>query len=161
MKKAAFFIFLTLFSSALLGQGQDKRLTFILTIDDELPVTDITDGVFLLKDSTGTIKDKISFDYHVGGLGISAVDYKTLFASNPEYSIFIKFKHTVFRPNYTEYIYEKEIPRKWLNEEYIILKIYNASNKVSRAKYFFKHGQKYLIRIKIPGSSTILITRKK
>lgn len=160
MKRFFLYLSLALYSSALFGQAQDKRLTFILIIDDELPVTDITNGIFLFKDSAGTIKDKISFDYKVGGLLMSSSDYKKLLSPNPEHRIFIKFKHIEFRPHHVEYTYEKEIPNGWINKEYIIFRVFNASNKVNRTKYFFKQGEEYLIQIKIPGSSTLLITRK-
>ena len=161
MKKVFLYLLLTVQTLTLFGQEQSKRLTFILSIDDQLPVTDITDGTFLIMDSVGTIKEKIPFNYHVGGLGLSLSDYKKLFASNSDSRILIRFKHVQFRPTYVEYSYEKEIPKGWLNEEYMVLKVYNKSVKSNRAKYFYKPGQRYIIQVKIPGSSTIPITRKK
>lgn len=159
--KKVLYLFLLLYSSASLGQEQNKRLTFILSIDNEVTITGVTDGVFLLRDSTGAIKDKLPFDYHVGGLIMSPSDYKKLFSYDPKYRISIKFKYTEFRPRCGEHTYEEEIPKGWLNEEYMIFNVYNASNKGNRAKYFFKPGQEYLIQIKIPSYSTILITHGK
>ncbi len=117
--------------------------------------------MFLLKDNSDAIKDTIPFDYHVGGLVMTASDYKKLFVSAPNYRVSVKFRYTEFRPQYIQNDYEKEIPKGWLNEEYTILKVYNYANKVSRAEYVFKANEKYLIQIKIPASSTILITHKK
>ena len=161
MKKALLCLFLALYSSGLLAQEQSKRLTFILFIDSQLPTTGITDGMFLLKDSSGVIKDKMPFDYHVGGLVMAASDYEKLFKSTSEYRIFVKFKYAEFRPENIQNTYEKEIPKGWLNDEYIILKVYNYANKANRAEYVFKPREEYLIQIKIPASSTILITHKK
>lgn len=145
----------------LFGQEKSKRLTFILSIDGELPVSDIKDGFFMSGDSLGCIKDTIPFEYHVGYLSMSPANYKKFFSLNPSSRVFINFLHLLFRPQHFEKIYRKEIPREWLNEEYIILKVYNVSNKESRAKYYFKPEEQSLIQIIIPGNSTILTTRTK
>ena len=91
MKKILLYLFLILLSSTLFGQEQDKHLTFILFIDDKVATRDVTDGMFLIKDSTGTIRDKIAFVYHVGYLSMSSADYKKIFDSKLEYRIFMKF----------------------------------------------------------------------
>lgn len=161
MKKVLPLFLLILFCLSSFGQEKDKCITFILLIDGELPTTtDITDGTIIFNDSAGIKKDEISFDFHVGRIQMSLQDYKKLFSIDAGNRIFIRFKYKKFYPKYAEYAYEKEIPNGWFNKDYMIFKIYNAFNKAARARYFFKHGEKYLIQIKIPGSSTLLITRK-
>jgi hypothetical protein len=159
MKKGILYLFLVIFVSNLYGQTKNERLTLILFIDNKLPVTDVTDGEILLKDSSGIKKDEIKFDFHVGGLLMSSPDYEKLLNINRGSRIIIKFKYKVFYPKFGEFSYEIEIPEGWINKEYIILKIYNESNKINREKYFFKNGQKYLVQIIIPGSSSILKTK--
>jgi hypothetical protein len=148
--------FCTLMSSA---QQQDKRLNFILFIDNELPLIGITDGLILFKDDQGFIKDSLPFSYHVGALAMSSTNYEKLFASNLNYRILIKFNYKLFRPKYQVFNYEGEIPPGWLNEEYIIFKVYNSSNKTSKAKYLFQNGNKYIVQVIIPSKSTTLNKR--
>jgi hypothetical protein len=161
MRKVILCLFLVIFNSILYGQIKNERLTFILFIDNKLPVTDVTDGEILIKDSSGIKMDEIPFDFHVGGLLMSSLDYKKLFNINPKLRIFIKFKYKVFYPKYDEFLYESEIPVGWLNKEYIILKVYNKSDKINREKYVFGNGEKYLVQIMIPGSSSILKAKSK
>lgn len=141
------------------SQVQDKRVNFILFIDNELPLTGITDGVILLRDDQGAIKDSLTFDYHVGGLALSSTNYEKLFASNPHYRILVKFKYEIIWPKYQVFNYQSEIPSRWLNEEFIIFKFYNSSNKESRAKYLFSNGNRYIVQVIIPSKRTVLDER--
>jgi len=63
----------------LFSQDQNKRLNFILLIDNEIPKTSIYDGFFFIKNSTGAIKDSIAFDYQVGALIMTDLNHKKLF----------------------------------------------------------------------------------
>lgn len=160
MRKILLSFILVLYGLSLFAQEADKRLTFILLIDNEVAANDISDGMFLLQDSTGVVRDKLPFTYHVGSLSMSLADYNKLFGSNKGYKVVLTFIHTEFRPRYSQHTYEKLIPSEWLNEQYIILKVYNRSLSANRSKYVFGKGQQYLIQVKVPGSGSILVTHK-
>lgn len=160
--KLKLLLFIILFSSALntLGQEQKKRINFILLIDNDIPKTNVYEGYVLIKDSLDTLKDKFSFDYQVGGLLLSNSNYRDLFSKYSRCKIIISFKYEQLHLNESKvFEYEKEIPAGWLNEVYIIFKIYNYSNLESRKKYFLKKNS-YAIEINVPGAGSSIPLRK-
>jgi len=144
----------------LAAQDGTMRMNFVLEIDNEIPVATIYDGVFLIKDSAGNIKDKIPFDYEVGGLSMSSSNYHKLFFQYLKDEVTINFSYRNLDTNSSEaYKYEKEIPKGWLNETYMIFKVYNYYNRESRKKYFLKKGG-YGVEIRVPGAGSVIPTRK-
>src|ERR1700722_2018126 len=110
------------------AQEKCQRLNLVLLIDNDVPTpSDISDCAFLIKDSVGRIKDSISikFTYFEFGAGANRTHY-----------------------------YKKEHFSRWLNDWYIILKIYNYSNKESRRKYVIQKDG-YVMQINSPGGSLI------
>jgi hypothetical protein len=157
--RACFFLYFIIFSSSLFAQEQSKRLNFILLIDNEIPVASVYDGFFLIKDSAG-IKDKIPFDYQVGGLVMSSSNYRKLFLQYSGSEIDINFKYRKLDSNSDEaHEYKKKIPEGWMNEMYIIFKVYNYYNKESRKKYFLKKDD-YGIEISVPGAGSVIPIRQ-
>jgi hypothetical protein len=143
-------------SSGGFAQAPSKQLPFILLIDNDIPVNNIYDGFFSAVDSEGIIKYRIPFEYRVGSLVISSSDYTRLFSIDAKSNVLIDFKYTkVGRDSSEGYEYKKEIPAKWLNEKYMIFKIYNYTNKESRAKYVLRKG-KYGIEISVPGAGSVI-----
>lgn len=159
MKMFLFLCFI-MFNLTLFGQDQNKRLNFILLIDNEIPKTSIYDSFFKIKDSTGVIKDQIAVDYQVGGLIIPGSYYKKLFLQNSKSKIVIQFKYKIFLPDSAQVNqYEYEMPANWFNEKYIILKVYNYSNKESRRKYYF-NKKSYRIIIQTPLGGNVIATKR-
>jgi len=165
MKKLLFFLFLVFYVSISLSQERNNRMTFIIVIDNDLvDGSEIIDHKFLLKDSTGNIKDEINFDYQIGKLIMPQSDYDKLFKIKSGYKLYAKFIDRRFDPD-SDYTYEISIPTKFINEEYptgfintgyFILKIYNAFNAESRAKYYFKKDENYIYQLIIPGMATLI-----
>ena len=144
------------------AQEKCQRLNLVLLIDNDVPTpSDISDCAFLIKDSVGRIKDSIPFKYEVGGAIMSDSNYNNLFNNAGKYSISIKFTYFEFGAgaNRTHY-YKKEHFSRWLNDWYIILKIYNYSNKESRRKYVIQKDG-YVMQINSPGGSLITPIWKK
>ncbi|WP_068402791.1 hypothetical protein [Pedobacter cryoconitis] len=135
-----------------------KQFNFVLQIDDEIPEMDIHDGFFIVKDSTGKfIKDQIPFEYHVGRLMLPSEGYNKLYTMLSKHRIFIRFKLRELHPQAFDVQYEGEIPFYFLNEEYLICRIYNIKSKENRLKYNFR-GKKYLFNLIMPGTAMILLT---
>ena len=152
-------VFIT-YSLNLFGQDQNKRLNFILLIDNEIPKTSIYDGFFFIKNNIGVIKDSIAFDYQVGALMMTDFDYKRLFSQDQKSKIIIKFKFKRFFPDSAVVSqYEYAIPANWVNEKYMILKVYNRYNNESREKYYFNKDS-YRIIIETPLGGNVIATKK-
>jgi hypothetical protein len=146
-------------SSSGFAQVPNKQLPFILLIDNDIPVNNIYDGFFSAVDSGVIIKNRIPFEYRVGSLLISPSDYTRLFSIGAKSNVLIDFKYTKIGHDSSEgYEYKKEIPAKWLNERYMIFKIYNYANKESRAKYVLRKGQ-YGIEMSVPGAGSVIPKR--
>ena len=169
MRKTILILFFGCFSAIAFAQEKTKRLPFVLLIDNEVPDPSIIKGIFLIKDSIGMIKDSIKFDYQIGGLDLESSAYNKFFKVNQTYNIFVRFKEKDFKLN-TTYIYQEQIPNKYINDEYpngfineryFIVKIFNKFNGDSRAKYYFKKNENYIVQIEIPGFSSLLPTLKK
>ena len=148
---------LLLVCRCVLGQDQNRRLNFVFVIDNEVPdIAVISNGFFLAKDSSGNLKDSIPFKYEVGDLMMSSDDYRKLFLDTYTAKLFMNFAWLEYMKGDTEiHYYEREIPRGWINKLYMILYIYNYSNKESRTKYAIDKGG-YNIRIMIPGMSMVV-----
>jgi len=131
-----------------------------LLIDNEIPKTSIYDGFFFIKNSAGAIKDSIAFDYQVGALIMTDLNHKKLFSQDQKSKIIIKFKYKRFFPDSAEVSqYEYTIPLNWINEKYIIIKVYNRYNNESRRKYYF-NKDRYRIIIETPLGGNVIATRK-
>jgi hypothetical protein len=170
MKKTILLLFAIL--SFIIVNAQDKAdkiLPFVLLIDNEVPVYSDTHGVFLIKDSIGTVQDSVMFKYDVGVLSMIKTEYQKLFATKPPNQLSLKIYHLSFNAD-TTYVYEKRIPIEYingeyphgyLNNEYFIVKIFNKFDADSRAKYYFKAGENYIILITIPGMGDVIPRLKK
>lgn len=170
MTKVILLLFASLSFIAVSGQEKEsKSLPFVLLIDNEVPTHSDTWGIFLIKDSVGTVKDSIMFDYEVGRLSMTKAEYNKLFKVKPVYNIFLRISHLSTHVD-TTYVYEKKIwnkywnweyPHGYMNEDYFIVKIFNKFDADSRAKYYFKPGQDYIVLITVGGMGDIIPLLKK
>ena len=170
MKKTILFLFTILSFITVSAQNKaGKVLPFVLLIDNEVPVSSDTHGVFLIKDSIGTVKDSVMFKYDVGILSMTKTEYQKLFATRSPNKLSLKIYHLSLNAD-TTYVYEKRIPIKYinweyphgyLNNEYFIVKIFNKFDSDSRAKYYFKAGEDYIMLITIPGMGDVIPRLKK
>ena len=155
-----FFLLLLFNSTTSIAQLENQRMTFLIVIDNEYPSSDIISSKFIVEDSTNNIKDQINFEYNVGKLIMSQIDYEKLFKLKPGYKLFIKLVRRNLDLN-TDYTYNAQIPKQFINDIYIIVRIYNRYDKENQVKYYFENEQTYISQIIIPGYRTILTTLKK
>jgi len=133
------------------GQEQIRYLTFVLSIDGEVPIETITDGYFIITDSSKNIVSKVPFTYKIGRL-----EFKE--------SAFAKFNPMPRKSNLSIefYVKESKYPFKktkyqsgiWINRDYLIMYIYNKSVKENYRKYIFGERD-YIVRIESSSLNTI------
>jgi len=153
-------IFTCFFASA---QKRKKQLPFIITINNEFPHWEnITQGEFTLKDSTGNIREVMKFDYDTGIVLFKSSDYKKLLTLDKKTQLFIKFRYRGYlQEDQDGDLYEKRVPTMFINKTYNIMQIFTASNEASRATYFFKKDERYVVRFECPNFSTVMTVLKK
>lgn len=149
-------LFIILLTYKTFGQDPCDRLRFVLLIDGEVPVANIYESWIELKD--GASLRKIPFNYEVGSLFFPGNGYKELKALSPEAEIVIRFKYHQFEPKSAELLYKKSLKAGWLNQQYMIFKVYNFSNKANNRAFNERKG--YGIEISTASFSTVLPRRK-
>src|ERR1700749_3638406 len=131
-----------------------RSLPFILQINDYFPDPSIIKGVFHIIDSNKTVKDSITFEYHIGRLVMATADYSRFINFNQHYQLLLKIGE-LGADSYTWTWYEIAIPTKYINweypkgfinQEYFIVKIFNKSDEVSRERYVFPDDKYYITR---------------
>lgn len=152
MKKLIIGILILMLSSYhVFGQEQVRHLTFVLSIDGEVPIETVTDGYFIISDSSKSIISKIPFTYKVGKLEIEGPAFEKLHSLSRKNSLSIVF-----------YVRDLKTPLKtneymsgiWINNDYLIMYIYNKSVKENYRKYIFGKRD-YIVRIESSSLNTI------
>lgn len=133
------------------GQEHIRQLTFVLSIDGEVPIETVTEGYFIISDNSKSIIGKIPFIYKVGKLEFEASAFEKLHSLSQKNSLSIVFNviDSKFPLNRNEY--KSGI---WINNDYLIMYIYNKSVEENYRKYIF--GTKnYIVRIESSSLNTI------
>ena len=127
---------------------QNDQLPFILLIDNTIPATNILNSYFSIYDNSGSPEDSIPFEYHVGYIEFNSIDYQNLIHKYVDARIFINFKYEKFGSNaYFTKNYKEELPKGGLNEQYMVIKIYNYIDTESRKKFSLKkNGYVFIIQ---------------
>lgn len=147
------------FTTTLLAQGKNTSLPFIIVIDNEfVNLSDIINDHFLITDSIGTVKDSIMCDYTIGKLLMFKADYKRLFVfkRKPGLKIYFQFTWRRVLPVETDLTYKIQLIPLEINDDHMVIQIFNASNKENQQKYYFKQGRSYLYQILTPGYNRIM-----
>lgn len=160
-KKVTLFLctFCTSFAinNSLFSQESNKRINFVLLIDNDVPVpSKISKCYFSNKDTIGNIKDSIPFAYEVGGLLLSSDNYKKLITYPHQSNLYINF---IYIDNNQFYKYQKRISAEWINELYLILKIHNYSLRESKKQYT-RNGDGFGTQIIFPGGGAVFPMEK-
>lgn len=140
------------------AQFKTQQLIFLVSIDREIS-QDIINGAFEIKDTTGKQIDELPFSIWVGRLEMSNQNYKKLFKIGFKDTLYVTFANNNFQLH-TDYVYQVKIPKKMMNNKYLILNIYNQKNEESRKKYMFDDNQEYVIQVESPGYNTPLRINK-
>lgn len=156
MKKILLLVFLFLNTYSAMCQHRQKRMAFIITVDDDFPdISDFSESKFLIRDIKSKVTSEIPFRYDVGQLLISENDYNKLFRINRNDTVYIRLATRNYRLD-TDYVYEEKIPTSMINDLYLIIKIYNKKKVENMANYIFPENKGYLFQVISPGFHTIL-----
>ena len=150
-----FLLTLLIFSNALFGQEQEKRLNFALLIDNDIPIY-ISQCYFLIHDSTGKVKDTIPFSYGIGRFILTTDNYQKLFSHSATDQIYIDFQYNQHSHKYgsNHFSYNQKLPGGSINKWYTILKIHNYSLKEGRENYT-DDGDGFAVQILFPGGGFV------
>lgn len=142
--------------------SQEKHINFILIVDevDFAKTKFFSDACFLVKDSNKRVVDTLFFEYKTGELILSSGVYEKLFSFPLGNEVDFCIRYTKMCKNLEKISFDYKIPLKigWLKQPYIMLKVYNFSNKIHWKNFYEREG--YGIDIKMPAV-TILIARKR
>lgn len=148
---------LCLFFSKAICQCEENRINFVLIIDEpDLSITHGFSNSYILLPS----QDTILVSYYPGELLVSSDAYKRVFALPINTEVMFYTKYTVINRKLKQFEHEYKIKLKigWLQQGYIVLKVYNFANK-KNWKYFYER-KGYGVDIETP-SFTRLLARKK
>lgn len=158
MKKKHLLLFIFLTMKIFSQNNNNNYLKCIILIDGQVPETGVYDCFFELKNDEGNILKKIPFAYNIGQFNFVENEYKELINLDSKAIVLLKFKYRQVGPEFIERIYEKELKGAWLNQSYLILKIYNYDNKFNKLQFNKKIG--YGIEISTATFSTVLPRKK-
>lgn len=139
--------------------GQNKDLDVIIIIDEKLDLL-YTNPKILIEETSGAAY-KINSNYHPGNLSIDASDFSKMVSDSVK-SMSLEFTYYDHGNKKQEvYSYKIELKKSWLNDAYIILKVYNL-NKKKYKKVFepIEVGKNYTFELDSP-SHTFKRIRKK
>ena len=137
-----------------------KSLPLIISIDGDIPTSDIYKCHFLVKDSLNRVSDSIHFDYRVSQATVTERQYQRLKSLSSNSKLIIRFEYSPVKSvTNVPHTYECAINVSWINDVYIILKFHNYENKLNYA--FFNKRKGYGVEIEIPGSASMLLSRVK
>lgn len=136
------FIFFPVFS-----QDGECNANFIIMIDDELCIGSIANAYIVSEKN-----EKISITYHPGSLRLEKGDSNILKDSKVNTLHFDYYEY--IDGNQTLYNYELPFDSNWLEQDYIVLRVYNL-NKRKYRKHFKPLSKKknYTFELDYPGGS--------
>lgn len=148
--------------SSLTAFGQDnKDFNFILVIDDTVWIT-YTNLKIEIRDNTDALKHTISALYYPGNLSLEEEDYeKILEAKGDSMALIIDYdeqgKKTVKNS-----VFELPFTASWLNNYFMVMKIYNLDNKQYKGVFEPLSKEKnYTYELNYPGGQMLRIRNKK
>lgn len=158
MKKIVVICLLFLSSNILIAQEELKSLNFVLVVNDEI-VSKISKLTFIITTDVST--ENITAKYCPGELSFNSSDYKKII-SNETKSIYLKYSDIVYIDGKaSNYNFEFEYQKKWLQDLYNILRIYDLTTKKNKNKFEpLSKNKNYTFELTSPNE-TFLRVRKK
>jgi len=147
------YFLLSLLLSSTLFLSQTKRINLIILNDREISksIYDVT----LKPINDDSVVSPIIGKYVPGDLVLESKDFdKLLFSNSKDFEMSFTAISTV-NPNLVKQTnYKVIIPKIYLNDEYLILNIFNMYNKVSKKKYhkLINNDKEYYVIIESPNS---------
>ena len=100
----------------------------------------LSNNYILLKSNTNTAIDTVKFEYKYGTLLFSENDFKKLLGKPKYDSVYMTFTYLQFRPKQKTYAYNIQIDPLFLQQTYLIIKIYNYDNAINKGIFPEKEG---------------------
>jgi hypothetical protein len=144
------------------GQAGEKHIPLIILVDGDIPSVGISKGAFLIENTDGRVRDSIPFTYRVNSATITDRQSTEVHSLTPKDMLVIKFRYNRAYSHVgaeeESYDYETKIDAKYINDAYLILKVYNYANPANTRFYTSKQG--YGIEVSSPNGGTLLPLRK-
>lgn len=155
MRRFSTILFLCFFvSNVSIGQSIKKKLNLIILIDQKVIIGDL----YQIKLYSGG--KTFSVSYEPGNLTI--LDPSNIFSKIDSLPLTLSFYYNVYNKKDLAYSYSYEIPLKkaWLEQSFIILRIYNTDRKPYKKIYYPLKGLNYTFELDLPTGSINRVTKK-
>lgn len=160
MEKYLLWVLCLVVSPISINQENRKSLNFIITIDKEV-VTTLANPSIVVKRDNKTLR-KIDVCYYPGNLSMEYKDYNMIFSEQAP-SLYLLFNYYQYSSNAHQevYNYEIEIGKNWLEESFVILKMYNLNKKEYRKRlYPLSKDKNYTFDLETSSGQAIRIRKK-
>ena len=157
MKTVSIILILTFWCIHIYCQDSNKKLDFIIVIDDNIA----TGSISTVQLKTKTEGEKvISANYYPGSLELKNSDYTKLMSESG--SIYLTFVYHEYDMNTQKnYSYELELKKPWFSDYYNIIRIYNLDKKKYKNKYKpLDKNRNYNFELESPSNSFKLVEKK-
>lgn len=150
------FIFIT--PNYILGQENNKNISFILVIDDEIISTSV--GITFYINSENS-EERISATYYPGTLSMSKSDYEKITSTETK-TIYLRYFGTIYtngKENYNDF--EIEYNKNWLNDTYNILRFYNLDKAKYKKRYEpLSNKKNYTFEVSSPNTTFLRVKNR-
>lgn len=149
MKKILLMLFSTTLMSVLYGQESNKKLDFIIVVDEQIVIGTVSNLKLILQRDRKD--DIVKVYYHPGSLEIPFSGYEKMLSDVID-SLYIDFTYYEYTGQKQKvYHYKIELKKLWLKESFVILKIYNLDKKKYKNDFQPLKGRNYTFEIDSPS----------
>lgn len=151
------FFFLFMIPNDIFGQEENKNISFILVIDDEIISTSVGITFYINSENSN---EKISATYYPGTLLMKKSDYEKLISTETK-TIYLRYFGTIYtngKENYNDF--EIEYNKNWLQDTYNILRFYNLDKTKYKKRYEPLSKEKnYTFELSSPNTTLLRVKR--
>ena len=113
----------------------------VIMVDNELVnPSSLTGEYIILKNSLNKTSDTIKFDYNYGTVLFSESDFNKLNHTSENDSLELVFDYLMLRPVQKKCYYKIRLDSSWLDQSFLIVKIYNYDNVINKKIFPQKLG---------------------
>jgi hypothetical protein len=143
-----------LLSNISIGQNVERRLNLIVVIDNKIVVGGMLNPQLRSGDNYFPVR------YEPGNLTIT--DTNNVLTKIDSLPVILSFYYNVYNKRDLAYSNDYEIPlnKAWLEQSFIILRIYNTDRKPYKKIYYPLKGLNYTFELDLPTGSINRVTKK-
>jgi hypothetical protein len=156
MRIRILFIIYTLLISIGLFAQEERKMTFVLMINEALPVASIARSQIILDNGT-----KVSVGYIPGALIFSESNYQQLLEAKSD-SLILAFDYYEYEGK-KQKVYNFELPfhKGWLNQSYMVMKVYNLEKRKYKGVFEpLDKDRNYTFELDYPGGQMLRVRNK-